>query len=914
MADQQPQTDLEALRSAFLERWPADKLASLTLEEYSNRDQTSFTYWLEFKGRGLGSIKGGSSMKFLVYNRKDRSEHPPKSTWQTDGIYAWQSSLGTTAHEAFEVVKKELVRLVNAGVAMNLEEVAKPSLFGEAMKWKLASMYNLDAIYPVFKLSLANDMLSVAGGSSVLSLIEAQAALARLKPEQQSPLEFMTGIYKELERRDGQRFEGEHLELIDNHPQLDLLEPLMGAHWMSECQEEEWRMALEAGGRLIEALDLKEGDKRLVLSIRDDNNRERVAILMGGQLLYSFGLVEDQPMVRFQIPRGQSLPDHGQLDAFQPSRGIGSMIRVPMSHWSPDDRWLSAVAKVASEELSRSRKSQYRSSHRPFLHQVFCDEDARESFVSFVTATLQSKMIETYKRLVVARGIEDERYKWEVFAQFKKRWNLEATDFAEMRPVMNFKNLIHNTATSFWNVLWEEPEQARTYYEKLSDDALSRKERMAWAAKESKAILQRANPKWKSSGQDERGVSLFWAGLDLSQHAPYKHSFYSDYCDRLGLQEAGKHEKYTHYLELLQAFIEEWIKPDAELMDAHNAALVGVDAVDDPSHHLFAQNVWYTVLDQIWTEEKASDHKRPEDSEPRVEDASLLGSNFLGESFLQDDQVAPILAGLKRKKNIILQGPPGTGKTFVAKLLAHAVMKERDDSRIEVVQFHQSYSYEDFIQGFRPKEEGGFERRDGVFYRFCDLAREDLERPYFFVIDEINRGNLSKIFGELMMLIEADKRGEKHEVQLTYSEEGEYFSIPPNVHLIGTMNTADRSLALVDYALRRRFLFFDIAPQFDSPKFKAHLLSRGVSEPFVDELKERMKSVNTSIEKDPNLGKGFEIGHSYFCGRLKEGLSETAWFGNIVKHEVGPQLHEYWFDDKSKAENQIDLLLKKTST
>jgi len=200
-----------------------------------------------------------------------------------------------------------------------------------------------------------------------------------------------------------------------------------------------------------------------------------------------------------------------------------------------------------------------------------------------------------------------------------------------------------------------------------------------------------------------------------------------------------------------------------------------------------------------------------------------------------------------------------------------------------------------------------------VFYRFCDLAREDLERPYFFVIDEINRGNLSKIFGELMMLIEADKRGEKHEVQLTYSEEGEHFSIPPNVHLIGTMNTADRSLALVDYALRRRFLFFDIAPQFDSPKFKAHLLSRGVSEPFVDELKERMKSVNKSIEKDPNLGKGFEIGHSYFCGRLKEGLSATAWFHNIVKHEVGPQLHEYWFDDKGKAENQVNLLLMNTT-
>jgi MoxR-like ATPase len=913
MADQQPQTDLEALRSAFLERWPADKLASMTLEEYSNRDQTSFTYWLEFKGRGLGSIKGGSSMKFLVYNRKDRSEHPPKSTWQTDGIYAWYSTLGSTAHEAFEVVKEELVRLVNAGIAMNLEEVAKPSLFGEAMKWKLASMYNLDAIYPVFKLSLANDMLRVAGGSSVSSLIEAQSALRDLKPADETPLQFMHGIYQKLELQANQRFEGEHMELIDNHPQLDLLEPLMGSRWFGDCTTNEWRAALEAGEELISLAGLEEGDSRLVFSLRDDNSRQRVAVLMGSQLLYSFGIVDDVPTVRFQVPKGSDLPEGASWDSFQPSIGIGAMVRQPVSHWTADEPWLSAVSAVAREELSRSKSSRYQSSHRPFLHQVFCDEDVRESFITYATSPVESKMVEVYKRLLVVRGIEDELYKWDIFAKFQAEWDLQAKDFATMRPVMNFKNLIHQTATSFWNALWQDPELARSYYVSLADESASVKERLVWAASESKTILQKVNPDWKSSGQDERGVSLFWAASDLATHAPYKYSFYSEYCYHIRSDEAGRQEKYSHYLDLMNAFVHNWVQEDDELLEAQARALEGTPAVHDPNHHLLGQNIWYTVLEQVWDEENEDDHQRPDNVDSEPEEGGLLGSNFLGESFLQDVQVAPILAGLKRKKNIILQGPPGTGKTFVAKLLAHAVMKERDDSRIEVVQFHQSYSYEDFIQGFRPKEEGGFERRDGVFYRFCDLAREDLERPYFFVIDEINRGNLSKIFGELMMLIEADKRGEKHEVQLTYSEEDEHFSIPPNVHLIGTMNTADRSLALVDYALRRRFLFFDIAPQFDSPKFKAHLLSRGVSEPFVDELKERMKSVNKSIEKDPNLGKGFEIGHSYFCGRLKEGLSATAWFHNIVKHEVGPQLHEYWFDDKGKAENQVNLLLMNTT-
>ena len=911
MADQNPQTNLEALRRAFLERWPADKLASMTLEEYSNRDQTSFTYWLEFKGRGLGSIKGGSSMKFLVYNRKDRSEHPPKSTWQTDGIYAWHSTLGSTAQEAFEVVKKELVRLVNAGVAMNLEEVAKPSLFGEAMKWKLASMYNLDAIYPVFKLSLANEMLSVVGGSAVSSLIEAQSALRDLKPADETPLQFMHGIYQKLELLANQRFEGEHMELIDNHPQLDLLEPMMGARWIGDCTADEWRAALVAGEQILTSAGLEEGDSRLVFSLRDDNTRQRVAILMGSQLLYSFGIVDDVPTVRFQIPKGSELPKGAAWDSFQPSIGIGAMVRLPVSEWPPNDDWLLAATAVAKEELSRSRSSRYKSSHRPFLHQVFCEVDARESFINYATSSVQSKMVETYKRLLVVRGIEDELYKWELFAKFQADWDLQAEDFATMRPVMNFKNLIHQTAGSFWNALWQDPEQARSYYLRLSDESVSVRERLVWAASESKAIIRNVNPNWKDAGQDERGVSVFWAASDLETHAPYKYSFYSDYCHYVRADEPGNKENYAHYLGLMDAFVRDWVREDHELLDAQSAALEGTPAVHDPNHHLLGQNIWYTVIEQVWDEEDKSDHDRPDTADPG--EAGLLGSNFLGESFLSDEQVAPILAGLKRKKNVILQGPPGTGKTFVAKLLAHAVMKERDDSRIEVVQFHQSYSYEDFIQGFRPKEEGGFERRDGVFYRFCDLAREDLERPYFFVIDEINRGNLSKIFGELMMLIEADKRGEKHEVQLTYSEEGEHFSIPPNVHLIGTMNTADRSLALVDYALRRRFLFFDIAPQFDSPKLKTHLLSRGVSEPFVDQLMERMRTLNSAIGGDANLGNGFEIGHSYFCGRLKEGASETAWFHNIVRHEVGPQLHEYWFDDKNKAENHVDLLLKKTT-
>lgn len=286
-------------------------------------------------------------------------------------------------------------------------------------------------------------------------------------------------------------------------------------------------------------------------------------------------------------------------------------------------------------------------------------------------------------------------------------------------------------------------------------------------------------------------------------------------------------------------------------------------------------------------------------------------SDALAELFLTPEEFDDIIARLGRKKNVILQGPPGVGKTFVARRLAYAMMGFADRSRVEMVQFHQSYSYEDFVQGFRPRESGGFSRKDGIFYKFCARAQGDLKNDYFFVIDEINRGNLSKIFGELMMLLEHDKRGEEYAMPLTYSTSAdERFYIPENLHLIGTMNTADRSLSLVDYALRRRFAFVDLKPKFDSEKFGKVLRDKGTPKSLIDRIRERLGALNDVISADTrNLGPGYRIGHSYFCPVGKKITPDDRWFREVVESEIRPLLEEYWIDEAERVAEQVEMLL-----
>lgn len=264
--------------------------------------------------------------------------------------------------------------------------------------------------------------------------------------------------------------------------------------------------------------------------------------------------------------------------------------------------------------------------------------------------------------------------------------------------------------------------------------------------------------------------------------------------------------------------------------------------------------------------------------------------DFLEEVFISEAKYGELYAVLMRKQNIILQGAPGVGKTFAAKRLAYSIMGAKNDDHIQFVQFHQNYSYEDFVEGYRPAA-SGFVRTDGIFKRFCIDAADAPDEKFFFIIDEINRGNLSKIFGELLMLIEKDYRGQA--ATLPYS--GRSFTVPKNLYIIGMMNTADRSLAMIDYALRRRFSFVDMEPGFDTDGFKEYMNSKGSS--TMKALVEEVKQLNVDIKE--KLGKGFCIGHSYFV--FDEPCSD-ALLKNIVNYDILPMLAEYWFDDEEQYE------------
>ena len=285
-----------------------------------------------------------------------------------------------------------------------------------------------------------------------------------------------------------------------------------------------------------------------------------------------------------------------------------------------------------------------------------------------------------------------------------------------------------------------------------------------------------------------------------------------------------------------------------------------------------------------------------------------LELNELKDTFFSEEFFNNIIDTLKVKKNIILQGPPGTGKTFISKKLAERITGNKEN--IFSIQFHQSYSYEEFVVGYKPNSEGNFALQKGSLIQICEKAKQNENENFVMFIDEINRANISKVFGELLSLIENDKRGPENAVKILYSENDINFYIPDNLYFICAMNTADRSLKMVDYALRRRFSFFEFKPEFDKPEFKNFLKDKNVNAKTIDRIVNNISKVNQQISDDNfELGDGYCIGHSYFCpkGNSSDSFGDQ-WYEQIIEYEIKPLINEYYFDKPDQAKELIDTL------
>ena len=509
-----------------------------------------------------------------------------------------------------------------------------------------------------------------------------------------------------------------------------------------------------------------------------------------------------------------------------------------------------------------------------------------------------------YKKDFAQKQWPDEKYKWEAVQWFQDHWDVNASDFSDMltRSLAKTANLLASQSYFPARMIKQfadgAPEEVRATFVDLFDESKDVYERIEKFKETSHTLLGKYGNGAGRHYQTENAISTYLWLRYPDKYYIYKFGEIRTVASELGSDYSFKKGDYVtnirNFLKLYNEVCTELQQDDA-LKQLLKSQLTP-SCYTDPELRTLTIDVGF-YISRSGREQKAG---HEETSPPVLAEAleTYIKENFLNEVYMAEDKYDRLVSVLKHKKNVILQGAPGVGKTFGAKRLAYSLMGVKDESRIEFIQFHQNYSYEDFMMGYKPAEDG-FELKYGIFYRFCQKAANQPDKDHFFIIDEINRGNMSKIFGELLMLIERDYRGTK--VTLAYN--GHTFSVPENLHIIGLMNTADRSLAMVDYALRRRFSFFEMEPGFDSKGFIKY--REGFSSDLFNALIAAIKDLNKEISQDPSLGKGFCIGHSYFR-EVNECTSD--WLKEVVEYDILPMLGEYWFDDEVKRQRWENVL------
>ena len=488
---------------------------------------------------------------------------------------------------------------------------------------------------------------------------------------------------------------------------------------------------------------------------------------------------------------------------------------------------------------------------------------------------------------------EEEKYKWEAIKCFQDNWDINAQDFPAMlsKSLSKTENLLAANYDFSRKMIEfyaeQDAEEVRSMFMQLYDENIDIVERINGFMAKSDKLLDVYGPEGKQHYQKEGTITTYLWLRYPDIYYIYKFRQVKALSDRLESNYEFKQGASTTNIRTYTKFyneVRDVISEDSELIKMFTSALTE-DCYPDPYFVTLTADIAYF----------SKDYKEIPPTPPDDKLFCIPPYNkgkFLEEVFMSEEKYDKLAAVLLNKKNIILQGAPGVGKTFSAKRLAYSLISAVNEDAIEFVQFHQNYSYEDFMMGYKPSE-ASFELKKGVFYRFCKKAEADPNAKYFFIIDEINRGNLSKIFGELLMLIENDYRGTP--ATLAYNDEK--FSVPKNLYIIGMMNTADRSLAMIDYALRRRFSFFEMEPGFETEGFIQY--QQSLKNETFNDLLAKVIELNAEIALDRSLGRGFCIGHSYFCGRDELSCSDE-WMQEVVDYDILPMLGEYWFDDQEK--------------
>lgn len=938
----------------FLKEWPLERLNKLTLEEYTNLDkETSLVYWLERKTATAG-IGGGSAYKFGIFRRRNLEEKKEDEFSKTDGVYSWYAKYGNTRSEAFNSVKNIIIAIATASSKGEFEKIDGID-FGVTMKWKIAFHYNPDNLVPIFRKEMLERFAESCGlkGSRRKEVSELQRFVIQQKKNQESTLDLSRTIW--------QRFKDDNIFYsVERFIEQAQTENLKKAGFPKDFKGLEVKVSFGVGNFakvpwmafLKEPNTVTSGIYPVYLYYKEINI-----------LILAYGVSETSESVAhwsneeklesvskwFQKNRNDKPPRYGdslvkavydlsyELDPIKVQSDLDELLAIydqqvfegaskvedpnvaynKKRYWvmAPgdgarkwDDFYKAGIIGMGWDDIGDLTKFNSREDIRDSLQNLYPKGSKSQTHNSLALWEFSKGMSEG-DIIIPKRGVSE----YLGYGIITSAYYFDETqkEFKHLRKVNWVKNgvwteEVHHIVTKTLTDITKYPE----YVARL---------RRQIGIEQEVEIPEDINYWWLNANPKQWSVTDFEIGQEqtyTTHNEKGNKRTHFEYFQQLSLGDLMLGYASSPIKKVVAVF--EVSKPVYINEDSGNEEIAFTierflpDPVSIEDVLLLPemqkseilnnrQGSLFKLTKEEFTSVLSSDLHREEE----IED--FTKQHALKDLFIDETELVRILASLEYKKNIILQGPPGTGKTFIAKKLAYCLMEEKDDTKIEMIQFHQSYSYEDFMQGFRPKEDKSFRLENGVFYRFCKKAQTDPGKKYFFVIDEINRGNLSKIFGELMLLIEKDKRGPENSVALTYSQGLENrFYIPANVYIIGTMNTADRSLAIVDYALRRRFAFIDVVPLFNA-KFRNTLIDKGVDEAIIDKIQSKIGRLNEKITSE--LGKGFQIGHSYFCN-IPDNSGDEAWYENIIQNEVAPLLNEYWFDNEAIAESEIRSLMK----